>query len=126
MTFHVGPDLSVPSVTIHFPNEDRRAYRFDPTVTDLDPVLMSDYTGLYVSPEIDSEYRMFAEDGKLMVSPPSYEDFMLSPTHRDAFDTEKSFFKWIRFERNEAGEITGFRVTNSNERVRNLWFEKQD
>jgi len=126
MTFHVGPDRSVPSVTVHFPDEDRVADRFDPVATELPRERLPDYTGVYYSPEIDTEYRLFAENGKLIASPPSGGDLALTPTHPDAFDTDRSYFKWVRFERNESGAVIGFRVTNGNERVRNLWFEKMD
>ena len=91
---------------------------------------LQEYTGKYFSPELQIGYQILTNDkGQLIIRHNSpfenrrWWDFNLMSVDRDFFITDRSFFKRIRFSRKE-GRINGFRMTNQNERVANLWFEK--
>ncbi|MEM6377103.1 MAG: serine hydrolase domain-containing protein [Bacteroidota bacterium] len=77
-------------------------------------------TGVYYSPELDTRYTVFEEDGRLMVKHPRHETFELIPRNDRLYATAY-FFNDVEVVK--AGElVAGFRVSNG--RVRNMWFAK--
>ncbi len=82
---------------------------------------VSDYTGNYYSPELETTYRIYKNEERLYWHHARHGDFEMSILKPDVL--EAAFpFSIVKFQRNEEGIITGIRVSNG--RVRNLWFER--
>ena len=83
---------------------------------------LSQYSGQYRSPELDSTYDIFVDSSGLVAehwrNPPS----KLSAAGDDLFTGDQRWFPEVRFVRNRSGKVTGFTVTGA--RVRDLIFEK--
>ena len=77
--------------------------------------------GTYYSPELDTRYTIFRENGQLMAHHQRHGDFKLYATSKNKLKGDRYFFSDISVERT-AGKVSGIRVSNG--RVRNLWFEK--
>jgi hypothetical protein len=118
LTFHRDADGSVPSLTLH-QNGDQVANRVTPYAPSADRLAL--LAGRYYSSELETVYTLVVEEGKLMGKHRRHADFELKP-REDWVYAGPNFFSEVRFERNEAGEVTGMRVSNG--RVRNLLFEK--
>lgn len=123
-TFHQNAMGKVDKMTIHTEEGDLKTNRVESSNFSLGIEKLKEYTGPYFSSELETEYYIFLKGSTLYVSHEAYPDFKLEPVMPDAFKAEFSFFRWVGFSRNEEGKITGFRVTNSNERVRNLRFKR--
>lgn len=98
----------------------------DPPAEEIPPPspTLADFTGTYTSEELDTTYRLFVEDGRLIARHQRHPDMVLTPSADDAFSADTWFFGQVRFERDADGVITGMRVSNG--RVRNLLFERME
>lgn len=85
----------------------------------LNPAQLQEYKGEFYSPELDTKYRITANDTELLVKIPRNEDMKFSPFIRDMFYGDFN----ILFTRDKKNKIIGFFLTTGS--VRNLYFEKQ-
>lgn len=77
----------------------------------------AEYTGNYVSEEIEPVYRIVEKDGKLMLTRLKHKPDLLEPRTRDTFSAD---IGTIRFTRDGNQKVTGF-VINSG-RIQNFRF----
>jgi CubicO group peptidase (beta-lactamase class C family) len=82
------------------PNIYEAVVTFDPTSAQL-----AEYTGAYVSDEIDPIYRISLQDGKLTLLRLKHKPDTLQPATQDAFTGE---IGTVRFTRDGSQHITGF------------------
>lgn len=75
-------------------------------------VPMTDYTGIFYCPEVQTEYHLTEREGKLYLSHKRFSDVLLRPTAEDQFKGTYWIFNDVTFLRNRRGEVTGFSVTN--------------
>jgi hypothetical protein len=80
----------------------------------------AEYTGNYVSEEIEPVYRIVEKDGKLMLTRLKHKPDVLEPRTRDAFSADMGT---IRFTRDGNQKVTGF-VINSG-RIQNFRFVRR-
>ena len=132
--FHIADETWGDEVEIHFVaasgDEPRRMERsdgggkprvykaeepFSPSTAEL-----ADYTGTYVSEEIDALYRIVLGEEKLSVLRLKHEAETLRPTVRDVFAGE---IGTVRFARDASGHVSGF-VLNAG-RIQNFHFTKR-
>lgn len=120
VTFHRNEDGSADSLTLHQNgNHIARKIEFEPTREELE-----EYTGRYFSDEIETLYTIVLEDSSLMLQHYQLEDdIKLTPGSIDSFGGGFPIAD-ISFERNEAGEIIGFKASNG--RTRDVYFRKWD
>lgn len=118
ITFHRNEDGSADSLTLHQNgNHIARKIEFDPTREELE-----EYTGRYFSDEIETLYTIVLEDSSLMLQHYQMEeDIKLIPGNIDSFGGGFPIAE-VSFERNEAGEIIGFKASNG--RARGVYFRK--
>jgi len=83
---------------------------------------LREYAGRYLSPELETWYELFVEDGKLMGRHFRQELLELEPVGKDSFRADSGALSEVEFERGAGGAVTGFRVSNG--RVLNLLFVK--
>jgi len=81
---------------------------------------MAGYVGVYRSQEIEPEYRIVVENGKLALRRLKFEPAALEPLARDVF---RATLGTLRFQRDAKGRVSG--LTLSTARVLNLRFAKQ-
>lgn len=117
-------------LTLIGPDGNQDALKINDESYSLSELEILDYKGKYLSPELNIEYEIFISKGELKVkhnttmSNRLWWDFDLKPLSKDYFVSNRSFFTYVKFERNTNGEVIGLRVTNNNERVEKLWFKK--
>jgi CubicO group peptidase (beta-lactamase class C family) len=87
---------------------------------DAKTVKLSDYTGSFYSPELETRYELVVVNDTLVSHHQRHDDFKLRPVKADQFNV--NILGNLEFYR-ENGKITGFRASNG--RVRNLKFIKQ-
>jgi len=102
-----GPEQKMPDVF-------ERVTEFQPT-----PEQFGEYAGSYVSAEIDPVYRIFVENGSLMLKRLKSKPRKLLPTLVDYFEGP---YGDLHFQRDPGGRITGF-VLNSG-RIKNFRFTR--
>ena len=68
----------------------------------------SDYVGTYASDELDVQFVIAAQEGKLMLLRRPYERFELRPVYPDDFQAEGGGLGTLRFARDARGRVTGF------------------
>jgi CubicO group peptidase (beta-lactamase class C family) len=101
----------------------------DPIVSDayLEPVYtnasLQEFAGNYISSELNTNYRLAVKGDTLISTHFRHGEMILQPVKTDFFETDKWYFGYVRFERNDAGEVSGCRVSSG--RVRNLLFVKE-
>ena len=84
------------------------------------PGPLIEYAGNYYSEELDTVYKLFIKDQKLIVKVPGLHlDMPMEPVIKDEFRT---LGPYIKFERNKAGKITGFNI--STDGIKNLFLTK--
>ena len=83
---------------------------------------LKQYEGTYYSPELSTWYDIVWKNEGLKVKHYRLPDFSLTPMTLDTLAGNFRNLARISFERDEKGNITGFRSTSG--RVQNLWFEK--
>ena len=84
----------------------------------LTPTQLQEYKGEFYSPELDTKYRITANDTELLVKIPRNEGVKFSPFIRDMFYGDFN----ILFSRDKKNRVSGFSLTSGS--VRNLFFEK--
>lgn len=82
---------------------------------------LGDYTGEFHSVELDTTYRIYLDDAKLMLALKGVEPMELTPMFGETF--EHPDWGAFEFARGADGSIKGFRLQSG--RVRNLAFEKR-
>jgi hypothetical protein len=119
VSFHVEPNGQIERGTIHQNGDTsiRRVKPWNPSAEQLEL-----YVGRYYSSELETFYSIKVEDGRLIAWHRRHGDMALTPKEKDVFSGSEWFFSEVRFEGNEAGAITGMRISNG--RVRNLSLEK--
>ncbi len=80
---------------------------------------LQEYKGEFYSPELDTKYRITANDVELLVKIPRNEEMWFSSFIRDMFYGDFN----ILFSRDKANKVNGFFLTTGS--VRNLYFKKQ-
>ena len=86
------------------------------------PEQLAEFEGDYYSGELDTTYSIRVHEDGLVAQHIRHDDILL--TYADGhFHGDSWFFPEIRFTRDDAGQVTGFRLTG--DRVRNLYFEKK-
>lgn len=85
--------------------------------------LLAELTGGYKSEELETFYSITLEDGKLVAKHRRHGTINLTYAYKDDFRGGVWFMRSVEFYRNEAGEVAGFKVTQS--RSRNQRFIKQ-
>jgi CubicO group peptidase (beta-lactamase class C family) len=85
----------------------------------LTPKQLQEYKGDFYSSELDTKYRISANDVELLVKIPRNEEMWFSPFIKDMFYGDFN----ILFSRDKRNKIEGFFLTSG--RVRNLYFKKQ-
>jgi CubicO group peptidase (beta-lactamase class C family) len=81
---------------------------------------LMDYSGDYHCAELDANYRLWAENGELILSRRNSSQEHLKPVSHDLFKGADTSFEFIR---NTQGQIIGFDLRAG--RVRNIHFVKQ-
>ena len=79
------------------------------------------YNGAYRSDELNVEYRLTVEDGRLRLDAPGDDD-VLVPGFIDYFTAEEQSFISLEFRRDGDGAVSGFTVNAG--RVRGIGFER--
>ncbi len=82
---------------------------------------MAALEGAYYSPELDTHYRIYVDDG-LKGYHPRHGEFDLKVWRHSDLEASIFPFRRIRVKRRADGEVEGLWVSNG--RVRNLWFKK--
>jgi CubicO group peptidase (beta-lactamase class C family) len=83
---------------------------------------LSDYTGVYHSDELGTAYELVESEAGLIARHRRHGDIPLAWNFGERFSSDRWFFRFVRFDRSEAGEVTGFRLSGS--RVLDLRFER--
>ena len=88
----------------------------------LAPEQLTEFEGDYYTEELDTTYTIRVREDGLVAQHIRHNDILL--TYADShFHGDSWFFPEIHFTRDDAGQVTGFRLTGN--RVRNLSFEKK-
>jgi len=109
-------------MTAEEPEEERPDTVAAPEPWAPDQTQLAKYAGEYTSDELGTTYTIAVEDSVLVATHVRHDPITLTPRSEDAFDGDTWFFRRVEFERNDANQITGFRVSSG--RVRNLLFVK--
>ena len=80
------------------------------------------YVGKYYSEELNTIYDVSITNGNLVVNHLRNGNATLTPINLDNFTSNSWRFSTLKFERNSAGKIDGFRI--SSMRVKNVHFKK--
>ena len=117
---HLAEDGKAESLTLEGNNtlQAKRLAEWAPEQTDL-----AEYEGRYFSDELETFYSVELGDDGLLVKHRRLDDIDLTPKVRDSFSATFPITE-VAFDRNEAGDLKGMRV--SNIRTRDIWFEKQE
>jgi hypothetical protein len=83
---------------------------------------LSEFTGNYWSPELNTQYSFAVKDGNLVGYQTRHGEFRLIIFKKDIY-LSRSFLNKIVVARDKEGRITGIYVTNG--RARNVWFQRQ-
>jgi len=81
---------------------------------------LEEYTGDWVSEELDTHYELSVIDGELVARHYRHGDIRLTPIERDVFTGNTYFFRPVRFERDNSGTLGDMFVGEG--RARNLRF----
>lgn len=76
-----------------------------------DAVRLEDFTGRYYSAELETEYDLRAEDGRLTMRHPRLSPVPLRPYQPDLFAGSDVNFGRFAFDRDAAGRVIGFRLS---------------
>jgi hypothetical protein len=90
---------------------------FDPSAVNL-----TEFTGDFFSPELNTSYTFVVETGKLIARHFRTGDIRMTPTKTDVFSGDQWYFSHVEFIRDGNKTITGCKVGNG--RVSNLNFNK--
>jgi CubicO group peptidase (beta-lactamase class C family) len=84
---------------------------------------LTEFIGEYVSDELSTSYVVAVEDGELVMHHRRHGTISLTPAWKDDFRGGEWFLNSVEFDRDESGNVIGFRVTQG--RSRNLQFVKR-
>ncbi len=84
---------------------------------------LTQFTGAYYSEELGTSYTLVVRDGKLIATHRRHSHISFEPLKTDTFEGNRWYFRTMQFERDDAGEVQGMRVSSG--RVRELRFKKQ-
>ncbi|MDE2700960.1 MAG: serine hydrolase [Gemmatimonadota bacterium] len=87
----------------------------------LSPEQLSEFEGDYYTEELDTTYTIGVRGDRLVAQHRRHDDISLT-CNDDHFVGDAWFFPEVYFTRNDAGRVTGFRLTGN--RVKNLRFKK--
>jgi hypothetical protein len=119
--FELLPD-NHKAMVVQTDDDSVRLELYEPPVITME--LLNSYTGRYYSPELDVHYSIYVKgDSCLMGNHPRHGDFNINIIRENDLEGIQSPFNKIRVQKNKRGIILGLYV--SNDRVRNLWFEKK-
>jgi CubicO group peptidase (beta-lactamase class C family) len=104
------------------PSDEKTEAEAIPEVPKLDKDQLREYCGRFYSDEIETTYHIVIRDGALVATHIRNEDVNLTSLSKDEFSGDQWWFHKIHFDRNEDGDIIGFRLSAGG--VRNLRFEK--
>ncbi len=95
----------------------------EPEKKPFDPsgVKLSDFTGKYYSPELETSYTFDVVNDTLTAHHQRHDDLKLIPTKADGFETR--ILGNVEFTRNKAKQVVGLKLSNG--RVRNLVFIRE-
>jgi CubicO group peptidase (beta-lactamase class C family) len=88
----------------------------------VDSVDLTQYSGVYYSPELETSYTFEVINNKLFGKHIRHEPMELTPSYADGFTSSAWFFSGIEFTRDDQGKINGMK--GSSGRVRNVKFQK--
>lgn len=83
----------------------------------------SNYLGSYYNNELKAHYDLIEKDNELYLTHQKLDDIKIAPIRDLYFISENRNFSEIRFQRDDAGEVTSFLVTN--ESVKSMEFTKK-
>jgi hypothetical protein len=121
VTFHRNDDGTVNTATHEQGGRSLQLKRltYNPTANEL-----AVYTGRYYSSELETFYTFKLDGGKLVALHRRMDTIRLEPQAEDDFRGSSGTFGLVKFERNDKGNITGFRVSNG--RTRDILFTKEN
>jgi len=71
---------------------------------------LNDYSGVYWSEELETQYTIVVRDGKLLAIHSHHGEFELTPAAKDQFTSSKFFFSEVKFLRDEKGRVNAMTV----------------
>jgi CubicO group peptidase (beta-lactamase class C family) len=95
----------------------QRVKEFDPT-----SVKLSDYTGVFYSPELETRYTIVLEGDKLKATHIRNEPCEMHPVADRIFNADAWYMGRIEFIKDSQGAVTGMKVSSG--RVKNVKFDK--
>lgn len=84
----------------------------------------TEYIGKYFCEELETFYTILLKEDKLLAELANSADIELTATEEDTFSGSVYFAPEIQFERDDAGQITGFKLSNG--RTKGIHFERQE
>jgi CubicO group peptidase (beta-lactamase class C family) len=87
----------------------RQAYSPPVSLTDKEIKALE---GVYYSPELQTQYTLFAREGKLYLGHKRFEDVLLMPRGKDQFKGTYWIFDELSITRDRNGNVQGFQVSN--------------
>lgn len=84
-------------------------------------VELSDFTGTFYSPEIDTHYTFYQEGDTLKCSHARHGELTMEMAGPDVFKSSWPL-ETIKMSRNQRGDVIGLHISTG--RVKNLWFKK--
>jgi len=93
-------------------------------VKEFDPksIALSDYTGVFYSPELETRYTIVLEGDKLKATHIRNEPCEMHPVADRIFNADSWYMGRIEFIKNSQGVVTGMKVSSG--RVKNVNFDK--
>ena len=120
LTFPKDNDGQITKMIVVLNGQESTARKIkESDIKDLD---LSEFEGVFYSPELCTSYSFVLENGKLIARHFRLGDLAMTPVKADSFTADQWFFNRIEFIRDDQNQIKGCRV--SSDRVRNLWFDK--
>jgi len=81
------------------------------------------YSGVYWSEELESQYTLRLKNGKLVADHAKHGETQFTPVMKDEFGTNSWFMSSVTFTRDESGRITGFKAGGG--RLRGIAFARR-
>ncbi len=119
LDFELDDDERASSVDIDMPGQRMRGQRIEPE----SPEKLRQYVGSYWSDELMTGYELELTGEGLVARHQRHDPVKLASVGEDELAGDQWWFGRLEFQRGEAGEISGFRVTGG--RVRHLLFVRR-
>lgn len=120
IAFHTSPDGRVEGATAHI---NGRPIPMSRTQWSPGPNDLADFTGRYLSPEIETVYTLHVRDGRLVAGHRWNPPLPLAPVEPDVFVGTEQPLR-VEFQRDPDGAVSGFRTSLG--RTTDVWFERLD